>query len=87
MTTNEFEKVAKKAVIDVMSSQHGIELTEPELQFVWFAHELGFKKCTFYAEKLGHYYPEVTYNRDRNELYVDVYLKQSNTRFNCNDLL
>ena len=33
-----------------------------------------------YAKKLGHYYPEVTYNRDANELYVDIYLKQSNTK-------
>ena len=81
MTSYEFEKVAKNAVIKVMKEQHGIELTMPELEFVWFAHELGYKKCTLYAKALGHYYPEVTYNRDANELYVDIYLKQSNTRF------
>lgn len=80
MTTYEFEKVAKNAVIKVMKEKHDIELTIEELQFVWFAHELGYKKCTLYAEKLGHYYPEVTYNLAKDELYVDVYLKQSNTR-------
>jgi len=80
-TTYEFEKIAKNACIKVMKEQFGIELTIQELQFVWFAHELGFKKCTLFAEKLGHYYPEITYNRDANELYVDVYLKQSNTKF------
>ena len=79
MTTNEFEKIAKNAVIRIMKEKHGIELTINELEFVWFAHELGFKKCTLYAKKLGHYYPEVTYNRDKDELYVDIYLKQSNT--------
>lgn len=82
MTTFEFEKLAKDAVVKVMKEQHNVELTSDELQFVWFAHELGFKKCTLYAEKLGHYYPEVTYNRDADELYVDIYLKQSNTKFN-----
>lgn len=82
MTTFEFEKLAKNAVVKVMKEQHNVELTSDELQFVWFAHELGFKKCTLYAEKLGHYYPEVTYNRDADELYVDIYLKQSNTKFN-----
>ena len=39
-----------------------------------------YKRCTLWAKKLGHYYPEGTYNRDKDELYVDIYLKQSNTR-------
>lgn len=85
MTTYEFEKISKNAVIKVMKEQYGMELTIQELEFVWFAHELGFKKCTLYAAKLGHYYPEVTYNRDKNELYVDVYLKQSNTKIEAKD--
>lgn len=79
ITSYEFEVIAKNAVIKIMKEQYGIDLQINELEFVWFAHELGFKKCTLYAEKLGHYYPEVTYNRDKDELYVDVYLKQSNT--------
>lgn len=79
MTTYEFEKVAKNSVIKVMHDQYNIDLKINELEFVWFAHELGFKKCTLYAKKLGHYYPEVTYNKDKDELYVDIYLKQSNT--------
>lgn len=85
MTTYEFEKVAKNAVIKVMKEKHDIELTIEELQFVWFAHELGYKKCTLYAEKLGHYYPEVTYNLAKDELYVDVYLKQSNTHISAEE--
>lgn len=79
MTSYEFEKVAKNAVVKIMKEKYDIELTLQELEFVWFAHELGYKKCTLYAKKLGHYYPEVTYNRDKDELYVDIYLKQSNT--------
>lgn len=85
MTSYEFEKIAKNAVIKIMKEQYDIELTLPELEFVWFAHELGYKKCTLYAKKLGHYYPEVTYNRDKDELYVDIYLKQSNTHIEEKD--
>lgn len=85
MTSYEFEKIAKNAVIDVMKEKHNIELTIEELNFVWFAHELGYKKCTLWAQKLGHYYPEVTYNRDKNEIYVDIYLKQSNTKIEAKD--
>ena len=80
MTSYEFEKLAKNEVIKIMKEKYNIELSIEELEMVWFAHELGFKKCTLYAKKLGHYYPEVTYNRDKNEIYVDIYLKQSNTR-------
>ena len=79
MTSYEFEKAAKNAVIKIMKENHGIVLDIDELELVWFAHELGYKKCTLYAKKLGHYYPEVTYNRERDEIYVDVYLKDSNT--------
>ena len=86
MTTYEFEVAAKNAVIEIMKKDYGIELNIQELQFVWFAHELGFKKCTLYAEKLGHYYPEVTYNRDKDEMYVDVYLKMSNTKIQREDM-
>ena len=79
MTSYDFEKAAKNAVIKIMKENHGIVLYIDELELVWFAHELGYKKCTLYAKKLGHYYPEVTYNRERDEIYVDVYLKVSNT--------
>jgi hypothetical protein len=85
MTTYEFEKVAKNAVIKVMKEKYDIELMIQELEFVWFAHKLGFKKCTLYDAKLGHYYLEVAYNRDNDELYVDVYLKQSNTKIDSKD--
>ena len=81
MTSYEFEKIAKNAVAKVMKEQHNIELELSELDFVWFAHELGFQKCTLYSTKMGNYYAEVTYNRDVKELYVDIYLKKSNTKF------
>lgn len=85
MTSYEFEKVAKNAVVKLMKEKHNIELTVQELDLVWFAHELGYKKCTLWAQKLGHYYPEVTFNRDKNEIYVDIYLKQSNTCIKSKD--
>lgn len=80
MTSFEFEKISKTQVTRIMKEKYDIEVMPEELEFVWFAHELGFKKCTLYAKSLGNYYPEVTYNRDKNELYVDVYHKESNSK-------
>lgn len=76
MTSYEFEKAAKNAVIKVL----GEDIKISQLEFVWFAHELGYKKCTIWGVPMGNRYAEVTYNRDKNEMYVDIYTKVSNTK-------
>lgn len=76
MTSQEFEKAAKNAVIKVL----GEDIEISQLELVWFAHELGYKKCTIWGVPMGNRYAEVTYNRDKNEMYVDIYKKVSNTR-------
>lgn len=85
MSTNDFETLAKNMVIETVKNNYGIEVSMDDLEFVWFAHELGYKKCTLYAKELGDYYPEVTYNKEKNEMYVNVYLKQSNTKIDGKD--
>ena len=74
--TIEFEKAAKNAVIKVLNENINIS----ELDLVWFAHELGYKKCTIWGQPMGDRYAEVTYNRDKDEMYVDIYKKISNTK-------
>ena len=79
MTSYEFEKAAKNAVLDYLRSEYipcGIEA----LDLVWFAHELGHKKCTIWGVPMGNRYAEVTYNRDKNEMYVDIYQKIMNKK-------
>ncbi len=76
MTSYEFEKAAKNAVIKVLNENISIE----QLDLVWFAHELGYKKCTIWGVPMGDKYAEVTYNREKDEMYVDIYQKISNTK-------
>ena len=76
MKSYDFEKAAKNAVIDVL----GEDIVIDQLEMVWFAHELGYKKCTIWGEPMRHKYAEVTYNRDKDEMYVDIYEKISNAR-------
>ncbi len=85
MTSYEFEKAAKNAVVKVMA-EDGISVTLEELQMVWFAHVLGHKKCTLFAPGLQEIYPEVTYNSAKDELYVDVYDKARNRCFKGDEL-
>lgn len=80
MTSYEFEVIAKNAVIKVLKD-YNIETVIADLDFVWFAHELGYKKCTIWGKPMGKLYAEVTLQRDRNEIYVDIYVKDKNIKF------
>lgn len=81
MTSYEFEKAAKNAVIQTLSGDINIS----ELDLVWFAHELGYKKCTIWGTPMGNRYAEVTYNRDKNEMYVDIYRKIMNNTISSDE--
>ena len=81
MRSYDFEKAAKNAVIDVLGENIAID----QLEMVWFAHELGYKKCTIWGEPMGNKYAEVTYNRDKDEMYVDIYQKISNTKISSSE--
>jgi len=86
MTSYEFEVAAKNAVIDVLSNGYATDVTIADLDFVWFAHVLGFKKCTIWGKPMGNKYAEVTYNRDKNELYVDIYVKDMNIKYDGDEI-
>ena len=83
MTSYLFEVAAKNAVIKTVKENHGESFTIDQIHMVWFAHLLGFKKGIFIdagkvAGKNNRIY-EVTYDRDKNALYVDEYDKVENT--------
>lgn len=85
ITSYEFEVYAKNAVSKVLRNEFNINIPARELDFVWFAHELGFKKCTIYHRSMGTFYAEVTFNRDTDEIYVDIYKKTSHNIFHSNE--
>lgn len=86
MTSYEFEKAAKNAVVKIMAEQFGLKVSFRNLQVVWFTHTLGHKKCTLYAVDMGHYYAEVTYNAVKDEMYVDIYRKEYNVCLQATDM-
>ena len=81
MKSYDFEKAAKNAVIDVL----GEDIVIDQLEMVWFAHELGYKKCTIWGGPMRGKYAEVTYNRDKDEMYVVIYQKISNTKISSSE--
>ena len=78
MNSYEFERIAKNVVLEELFVKYDIEAKIEELDLVWFAHELGYKKCTIWGKPMKELYAEVTYNKSNDEIYVDIYKKMSN---------
>jgi len=74
MTSYEFEVAAKNAVIDMLEKR-GIKATIDDLQLTWFTHLLGNKKCMVYGPIMANLYAEMTYARDSQIMYCDLYQK------------
>ena len=84
MTSYEFEVAAKNAVIAVVQEKYGERYDIAQIQMVWFAHILGYKKAILIDNSRNLRIYEVTYNSAKNELYVDAYQKEVNVRI-CGD--
>ena len=67
----DFQKAAKKAVINAL----GEDINISQLDIVWFASSLGYKKCTILGDVMGDKWAEVTYDQFANQINVDIYQK------------
>lgn len=81
MGSKEFQELAMKAVFQVNPN-----IAISEMFVVWMVKVLQNNKALISAMSTDNYY-EVTYNGDKKELYVDEYIKNTNTFLNVNDAL
>lgn len=84
MINNDMMKLCKNVVVDYFNSRvdktDNIQLTEDDVYIVWFSKTLqNFKALVSTAVSDGMYY-EITYNGDKNELYLDAYKKWENKK-------
>ena len=84
MTSYEFEMAAKKAVVDVCRTG-GKYVIVDQVHIVFFAYTLGNIKATLIDGLLNNRYYEVTYNKAKDEMYVDVYMKVLNKKLTSNE--
>jgi hypothetical protein len=78
MGSKEFQELAMNAVFRVNPN-----IAISEMFVVWMVKVLQNNKALISAMSTDNYY-EVTYNGDKNELYVDEYIKNTNTCINVN---
>lgn len=84
MSNNDMMNLCKKVVVDYFNSRvdktDNTQLTEDNVYIVWFSKTLqNFKALVSTTVSDGMYY-EITYNGDKNELYMDAYKKWENKK-------
>lgn len=81
MDNNKFEQIVKKVVADHhnTSNDPGLsQITEDDVFIVWSCKTLQNNKALASATAKNAMYYELTYNGDKDELYVDAYIKKDN---------
>lgn len=84
MINDNMLELSKKVVVDYFNSRvdktDNMQITKDNVFIVWFSKTLqNFKALVSTTISDGMYY-EITYNGDKNELYLDAYKKWENKR-------
>lgn len=85
MTSYEFEKAAKQALVRKISSVYDEDFVPKDISMVWFGYILGNMKGLFIDNSVNARYYEVTYNRANDEMYIDMYMKFRNFKIQIED--
>lgn len=76
---NEFQKTAKNELIKWYKTHRNKALSEDDVFIVWSCKTLQNYKCLASTTVSGDgVYAEYTFNGDKQELYEDVYVKETN---------
>ena len=82
MGSDKFIEYAKNLVknyaYEHLDITDGISLSDFDVYIVWYAYELGHNKALVSTTLIDGMYYEVTYNSNKNEVYLDAYKKFEN---------
>lgn len=82
MDSTKFEILCKKIVLDYankhLDKSDNVEITENDVYVVWSCKTLQNNKALLSTTLLDGMYYELTYNGDKNEIYLDAYKKFEN---------
>lgn len=90
MSSEKFIRAAKKITMHelVKHDYRGAnKIGTSDIEVVWYNHTLGNKKCLLYIHTMSDRYVEVTYNNNKDELYVDIYKHKSNAKYSGQNII
>ncbi|MBF1201113.1 MAG: hypothetical protein HXM14_02780 [Fusobacterium periodonticum] len=77
-STKEFEEISREKIQEYYKKE-GIELDKDnDIFVVWLAKVLDNTKGVFITNKMDKKLYEITYNGQKNEIYLDAYIKEQN---------
>lgn len=90
MRNDDMLNISRQLVVDYFNKRvektDGIQITKEEVFIVWFSKTLqNFKALVSTTVSDGMYY-EITYNGDKQELYLDAYKKWENKAIPLKDV-
>ena len=74
---NQAKELVKNYATEHLDTSDTI-LKLPDVYVVWYAYELGHSKALLSTTLLDGMYYEITYNSNKNEIYLDAYKKFEN---------
>ena len=77
MDSKKFEELCKMIIAGFIQAENK-KVTHKDIYTVWLCKTLQNSKGLFSTDALDGRYYEVTYNGDKNEMYVDAYQKTEN---------
>ena len=87
MNERDFASLCRKRVVEYSNTHpartNGKTITENEVYIVWMCKTLQNSKALLSTTLFDGMYYELTYNGDKNELYMDAYQKVENLCIKC----
>lgn len=84
MGSEEFMRIVKKQIVQYFSEHADktdeARITDEDVYIVWYCKTLQNHKALASTTVPNNMYYEVTYNGDKNELYLDAYKKWENVK-------
>ena len=85
MDFSNFQDLCKEKVVDYFNSRvdktDNLKITKDYVFVVWYCKTLQNAKALLSTNVSDGMYYELTYNRDKKELYLDAYEKWENKKF------
>lgn len=82
----QFIDFCKERVVEDVQSKIDTIMDINDVYVVWSCKTLRNKKCILSTDNIRGYIYEFTYNGNKNEVYMDIYKKESNKALSFNPI-
>lgn len=85
MDNGKFIEICKNSVVKYTNDHLDKQISSDDVYVVWLTKALQNNKALLSTTLLDGMYYELTYNGDKNELYIDVYKRFENKELTLDD--